>query len=178
MDYQNMYGQLYPNPYYQNNYRNNGNYGNYGNSYNNYGNYEGFNNNGNYNGFDVRNQNQQVPQMNSGFQWVQGEAAAKAFHVDAGQTVLLMDSDSPVLYFKSSDPSGRPIPMVIYDLVERKSQQPNSNPGVDMTDYIKRDELEAIINDVVNNSVMKKMDELNKSNKITDVIPASSIKSK
>ena len=104
----------------------------------------------------------QQPQSNSGFQWVQGEAAAKAFHVDPGQTVLLMDSDSPVLYLKSTDVSGRPTPMVVYDLVERK-EQPVTNQSVaniDLSEYVKRSDIEAIITESVSKAVDEKMGEI------------------
>lgn len=100
-------------------------------------------------------------QLNSGFQWVQGEAAAKAYHVDPGQTVLLMDSDNPVLYYKSTDQSGRPIPMIIYDLVERKSSEPiSSNQTLDLSEYVKRDEIEEIIQNAVVQSIEQKMSEI------------------
>lgn len=83
----------------------------------------------------------------SGIQWVQGEAAARAFHVDPGQSVLLMDSDSPVLYLKTCDISGRPSPMKTYDLVERTTM---TNPEdkaapVDLSEYVKRSEIEELI---------------------------------
>lgn len=54
-------------------------------------------------------QNQQpVVQNNSGINWVSGEAGAKAFLVGAGQSVLLMDAESDVLFLKSADQSGMP----------------------------------------------------------------------
>lgn len=103
----------------------------------------------------------QPVQQTQGFQWVQGEAAARAYHVEPGQTVLLMDSDSPVLYFKSSDQSGRPIPMVVYDLVERKgSINPINNVNIDLSEYIKKDEIQSIINETVEEAVAKRMNKL------------------
>ena len=110
----------------------------------------------------MQQMNYQQPQNNSGFQWVQGEAAAKAFHVDPGQTILLMDSDSPVLYLKSTDISGRPTPMIIYDLVERK-EQPVSNQNVqniDLSEYVKRSDIESIIAESVSKAVDEKMGEI------------------
>ena len=105
---------------------------------------------------------QQYPQLNSGFQWVQGEAAAKAYHVEPGQTVLLMDSDSPVLYYKSTDQSGRPTPMIIYDLIERKPADVTTESAekVDLSEDVKRDELEEIIRNAVAKSIEKKMGEI------------------
>ncbi len=47
-------------------------------------------------------------QDNSGFQWVQGEAAAKSWFVAPGATVLLMDSEVMRFYIKSADMNGVP----------------------------------------------------------------------
>ena len=108
-------------------------------------------------------QYQQQYQLNSGFQWVQGEAAAKAYHVEPGQTILLMDSDNPVLYYKSTDSSGRPIPMIVYDLVERKQSATDSveeKMNIDLSEYIRRDEIEEIILNAVAQSVDQKMSEI------------------
>ena len=44
----------------------------------------------------------------AGFNWVQGEAAAKAWMVTPGATVLLMDSEAQRFYMKSADQSGVP----------------------------------------------------------------------
>ena len=110
----------------------------------------------------MQQMNYQQPQNNSGFQWVQGEAAARAFHVDPGHTILLMDSDSPVLYLKSTDISGRPTPMIIYDLVERKEQPVNNQnvQNIDLSEYVKRSDIETIIAESVSKAVDEKMGEI------------------
>lgn len=114
-------------------------------------------------------QPQPQSQMSSGIQWVQGKSAAQAFNVMPGQTVLLMDSDSPTLYLKSTDQSGRPMPMVVYDLIERKDPEASidnhSTPNVDLSDYVKRADMEEYIrwsdlNDVIEQTIDKKMGEL------------------
>lgn len=48
---------------------------------------------------------------NNYINWVQGETGAKSINVPAGQTVLLMDSETNVFYVKSSDTSGFPLPL-------------------------------------------------------------------
>lgn len=59
--------------------------------------------------------------------WVQGENAAKSYPVAPGQTIHLMDSEQEgVMYIKSVDPSGMPLPLRTFDYSERKSQ--NSEP--------------------------------------------------
>ena len=48
------------------------------------------------------------PTAQNGITWVQGESAAKSYPVGAGQSVLLMDSENPVMYIKSTDASNFP----------------------------------------------------------------------
>lgn len=49
--------------------------------------------------------------------WVQGEAGAKSYLVAPNTTVLLMDSENPRFYIKSTDPNGLPS-MKIYSYTE------------------------------------------------------------
>lgn len=61
-------------------------------------------------------------QQNNQITWVQGEAAAKAYPVGAGNSVLLMDSEDAIFYIKSTDQSGMPQPLRIFDYTERTTQ--------------------------------------------------------
>lgn len=76
---------------------------------------------------------QQQPQMmqqpvnDNGILWVQGEAGAKSWAVAPGKSVMLMDSESSTFYIKSSDQSGMPMPLRIFDYTERNQQQ-SQNP--------------------------------------------------
>lgn len=93
-------------------------------------------------------QNAQAASGN-GITWVQGEAAAKSFPVGAGQSVLLMDSEESVFYIKSTDQSGMPQPLRIFDYTERTAQ--HSEAGVAKnatTDYVSRKEFEEFREDV------------------------------
>lgn len=98
-----------------------------------------------------------------GFVWVQGEAGAKAYPVAAGVSVLLMDSEAPVLYMKSTDASGRPLPIETYDLVKRETvvatqgySQSNQLPmREDMSQYVKTSDLEAKVEELVNKALEK-----------------------
>lgn len=102
---------------------------------------------------------------NQGFVWVQGEAGAKAYPVAAGNSVLLMDSESPVLYMKSTDISGRPLPIETYDLVKREErpvipqapvqQQQTQQPQIDLSQYVKMSDLEAKVEELVNKALEK-----------------------
>lgn len=58
-------------------------------------------------------------QNNAGIIWVQGEAGAKSYLVGAGQSVLLMDSEGSTFYIKSTDTSGMPMPLRVFDYKER-----------------------------------------------------------
>ena len=101
-------------------------------------------------------QNQpQMPQNSSansgnGITWVLGEAAAKSFPVGAGQTVILMDREDPVMYMKSVDQSGMPLPLRIFDITERTSdKQGNSIVKSTMTDdFVSRKEFDEFREDV------------------------------
>ena len=62
--------------------------------------------------------------------------------VAAGNSVLLMDSDASVFYLKSTDASGMPQPMRIFDYTERSGTAvPEAQPN---TDYVTRDEFNAL----------------------------------
>lgn len=64
-----------------------------------------------------------VKPPSSNVQWVQGENAAKSYPVGIGQSVLLMDSENSVFYIKSTDQSGMPMPLRIFDYSERKAEK-------------------------------------------------------
>lgn len=66
---------------------------------------------------------QQTVVSDNGILWVQGEAGAKSWAVAPGKSVMLMDSESNTFYIKSSDNSGMPMPLRIFDYKERTQQQ-------------------------------------------------------
>lgn len=76
--------------------------------------------------------------------WVLGENAAKSFPVGAGQTVVLMDREEPIMYMKSVDQSGMPLPLRIFDITERTSEKQSSNVTKEVTtnDYVSRKEFD------------------------------------
>ena len=92
---------------------------------------------------------QQVTQpahSNGGIQWVQGESGAKAYNVSPGQSVLLMDSENNTFYIKSTDTSGMPLPLRIFDYTERTAQgtapKAAQAPQIDTSMFVTRVELE------------------------------------
>ena len=100
--------------------------------------------------------NQQMPPQGSqmasnaqqtsgtGIIWVQGENAAKAYPVASGQSVLLMDSEDSVMYIKSTDQSGMPQPLRIFEYKEKTGHQNASViASKPSEDYVSRKEFEA-----------------------------------
>lgn len=68
--------------------------------------------------------------------YVQGEAAAKAYPVAPGQFAVLIDTELPVIYTKTTDQFGRPLPVRILDYVERVENPPEQvNNYVSKTDF-------------------------------------------
>lgn len=91
---------------------------------------------------------QSVPQQQNGngINWVQGEAGAKSFIVANGQSVWLMDSENPVFYLKSTDPSGIPLPLRVFDFSERTSQNTPVPENNVLENYVTRQELQEFEN--------------------------------
>lgn len=102
----------------------------------------------------------QQPVNDNGILWVQGEAGAKSWAVAPGKSVMLMDSESNTFYIKSSDASGMPMPLRIFDYTERTVQQ--SAPQV--AQHVEFDTSQFVTREEFN----KKLDELMaKSNRNT-----------
>lgn len=90
---------------------------------------------------------QQVPQQPPSIVWVQNEMEAANYLVAPNSAVTLWDSNSPVVYLKQADASGKPS-MKIYDLVER-TQRPAQVPSVEYAPLSRLEALEARLNDLV-----------------------------
>ena len=78
--------------------------------------------------------------------WVQGEEGAKAYMVAAGNSVLLMDSENSAFYIKSTDASGMPLPLRVFDYKERTTAtkmppQTAQQPG---GEFVTRAEFDAL----------------------------------
>ena len=89
------------------------------------------------------------PSMNvapgNGILWVSNEREASEYPLAINSAVALWDSNSPVIYLKQSDASGKPS-MKIYDLVERdtSAQAPAKSSATQNVDYVTRREFEAL----------------------------------
>jgi hypothetical protein len=93
--------------------------------------------------------NYQNTQAQNNVVWVQGENSAKAYPVAPGNSVLLMDSEESVMYIKSTDQSGMPLPLRIFDYKERNVQTHNSPiANNNSSDYVSRTEFDAFREDI------------------------------
>ena len=91
---------------------------------------------------------QQGPQQTqSSMIWVSSEQDAFNYLIAPNSAVTLWDSNSPVVYLKQADASGKPS-MKIYDLVERNSRpvQAPSSPAVEYAPLSRLEALEAKLN--------------------------------
>lgn len=105
------------------------------------------------NQFQPMQQPQQFqPQQNSpapSIVWVQSEQEALNYLVAPNSAVTLWDSNSPVVYLKQADASGKPS-MKVYDLVERNSRpaQAPPTPAVEYAPLSRLEALEARLNEL------------------------------
>ena len=99
-------------------------------------------------------QNMQTPpvQQNTGVPiWVQGEAGAKSYLVAPGNSVILMDSENSVFYIKSTDASGVPQPLRIFEYVERTGAPQGAQAAQGQTtDYVTRAEFAKLVERINN----------------------------
>ena len=97
-------------------------------------------------------------QNNNGLIWVQGEAGAKSYMVAPNSTVMLMDSESQRFYLKSTDASGMPQPLRIFEYTEKPlnaSQRASSFQSMDLSSFVTKAEFGAFkdeINDILKNA--------------------------
>ena len=87
------------------------------------------------------------PAQQTGVNWVQGEAAARSWMVAPNTTVLLMDSESERFYLKSTDASGMPLPLRVFEYKEKTGSSGSSPIGSGA--YVTREEFEAFRNELL-----------------------------
>ena len=87
-----------------------------------------------------------VQQNNNGIIWIQGENAAKSYMVAPNCTVLLMDSESQRFYLKSSDASGMPMPLRVFEyseIAQNSANKPSESSTMDLSSYATKAEFDA-----------------------------------
>lgn len=98
-------------------------------------------------------QQSQQPQMNQ-YAFVNGLEGAKSFQVPPNQTILLMDSDNPLCYMKSSNSVGQSTLRYfkLTEVTENELKGNNSQPQKNQ-DYVLKTDFDAL---------SKRLDELSK----------------
>lgn len=94
---------------------------------------------------------QQVQQNSNGIIWIQGENAAKSYMVAPNTTVLLMDSESQKFYLKSSDASGMPLPLRVFEYTEttqNAAKTASDAPAMDLSSYATKAEFDAFRDEI------------------------------
>lgn len=102
--------------------------------------------------FPTLNYNQPTQNQNNGNSnliYVQGEAGAKAYLTAPNTSILLLDSESPVLYLKTTDSNGLPT-LKIMDYTVRDN---SPTKVVNRDDYATRDDI---------SHIRKEIDEINR----------------
>ena len=92
--------------------------------------------------------------------WVQGEAGARSVPVAAGQKVLLMDSENNVFYVKSSDATGMPLPLRIFEYKEIGAEE-SKVAAPAQSEYVTHEELKQILSDLKQSFAPKKEEKSN-----------------
>lgn len=109
----------------------------------------------NYNGMQNPTPNPNQNQTNS-IIWVQGESGAKSYLVASNTSVLLMDSEQSRFYIKSTDASGMPMPLRIFEYSEIKEDQNKEPQVIQNNNYVTHEELEERLKDLVERPRTKK----------------------
>lgn len=78
--------------------------------------------------------------------WVNGEVGAQAYLIAPNSTVLLMDSDNPIFYIKTSDASGK----AMIQAFKYEELKPNTAPQSAPAAYVTRQEFEEFKSSLLN----------------------------
>lgn len=101
----------------------------------------------NYSPYPQTNPYLQQPAPNNGINWVQGIEGAKAWQMQPNSNTMLLDSENDgIFYIKTSDNVGM-CNLRMFKYEEITSQQ--KQPAVDMSEYVKRSELEELITTIM-----------------------------
>ena len=88
--------------------------------------------------------------------WVQSEEDGINFPLNAGQSIFLMNQKEPYLYMKSVDQLGKST-FIKKRLVDESDNQESK---IDLSEYIRKEELENLITNKIQKEVEKKISEL------------------
>lgn len=100
----------------------------------------------------------QQPQLNQ-YAFVNGIEGAKSFQMMPNQTVMLMDSDNPIAYMKTSNAVGQST-IRYFKLIETTEENLKTNNNVPKQEYVLKTDF-----DVLNNKVEELLSKLEKTSK-------------
>lgn len=95
---------------------------------------------------NVQNSQNTIQNGTNGMLWCSGEEEAKAWIVQPGSTVFIMDRDGSSFYLKSTDASGMPQPLRVFDYKERVNapKSPDSAASFNSVEYVTREEFDRL----------------------------------
>ena len=112
--------------------------------------FNGYQNNG------YQNQQFNTPQKPTlSVPWVNGEVGAQAYMIAPNSAVLLMDSDNPIFYIKTSELDGR-ASIQAFRYEELKQTPPAPAPSAS---YVTKEEFEAFKNSIFNKGAEENKEE-------------------
>ncbi len=88
--------------------------------------------------------------------WVKDEKEAHDYPLSAGQSIFLMNQAEDYLYAKTCDQLGKTT-FIKKRLIDESDNQENK---IDLSGYIRKEELEAMITDMIQREVEKKVSEV------------------
>lgn len=100
----------------------------------------------------------QIPTVQRKVDLVQGRAMAEVYAVEAGTEVVLVDMDNPQVYRKARGFDNVMQEMEVFDLVPHKEAK--KEPKVDLSGYVKADDLDGIIGERIKEEVDKRLSEI------------------
>lgn len=107
-------------------------------------------------------------QQNNGIIWVQGIEGAKAYQIPQNSNAVLLDSEREgIFYIKTSDNIGM-CNLRVFQYSEMTEQPVQNTPNVDMSQYVTKDELNAILSELGGNANGKQSVSTTKSAKSAD----------
>lgn len=100
-------------------------------------------------------QQQQTP-SNQILAWVQSEEEARNFPLTTGQSIFLMNQNDNYIYMKSVDQLGK-TSFLKKRLVDESD---NQESNIDLSGYIRKEEIDNIIMDIVQKEVERRMSQI------------------
>lgn len=97
---------------------------------------------------------QQIP--NQILAWVQNEDEARNYPLTAGNSIFLMNQNDNYIYAKSVDQLGK----TTFLKKRMVDETENSDKSIDLSEYIRREEIESIIDEIVQREVERRVSQI------------------